>query len=136
MPGFLAIALTDAEWTTVGLAVLLAILIAWIGVRAWRRSRLTPAERERRRRHRLVSTGKMGDANLLEIRDNLLLYSYDVRGVGYTASQDISELRHALPADLSATAGVILVKYDASNPADSIVLAEARSGLRGSPPQP
>jgi len=40
----------------------------------------------------LFSTGKMGDANLLDIRDGLLVYSYAVRGVEYTASQDISGL--------------------------------------------
>ena len=30
----------------------------------------------------------MGDATLIEVRENLVFYSYDVRGVEYTASQD------------------------------------------------
>jgi hypothetical protein len=136
MPGFLAIAYTDADWVTLGLAVALAVLIALIGIRAWRRSRPTPAEQERRRRHKLVTTGKMGDANLVDFKDNLLWYSYDVRGLEYTASQDISDLQGLLPGDLSTVVNAIYVKYDAQNPANSIVLAEDWNGLRGAPPQP
>jgi hypothetical protein len=77
----------------------------------------------------LLSTGKMGDANLLEIRDGLLFYSYAVRGVEYTASQDVSSLTSFVP-DGVASLGSICVKYDPRNPANSIVLAEEWSGLR------
>jgi len=78
----------------------------------------------------LIAHGNMGDANLVDIRDNLLVYSYDVRGVEYTASQDISKLREFLPAGTGSLAGPVLVRYDARNPANSIVLAEQWSGLR------
>jgi len=64
----------------------------------------------------------------MEIRDDLLIYSYDVRGVEYTASQDISRLKSRMPGDLSAI-GAVFVKYDPRNPANSIVLAEEWSGL-------
>jgi hypothetical protein len=77
----------------------------------------------------LVEHGKMGDAQLVEIRDELIFYSYGVRGVEYTASQDISQLKQLVPSDLSAL-GSVSVRYDAKNPANSIVIAEQWSGLR------
>ncbi len=107
----------------------LVVLVALIGYRAWQQSRITPEERERRRRAQLVVSGKMADATLVDIREDLLFYSYDVRGVDYTASQDISALRQYIPPDLSVLAPVS-VRYDAHNPANSIVLAEQWSGLR------
>jgi hypothetical protein len=122
------VSIAAAEGITAALfCVLLALLIA-MGVRAWLRSRVSPDEQERRRRRMLLSTGKMGDANLVEVRDDLLVYSYEVRGVEYTASQDISKLRAFVPGGLPG--GHITVKYDPRNPANSIVLAEEWSGLR------
>ena len=55
-------------------------------------------------------------------------YSYDVRGVEYTASQDIS--RFTVPTGFFGL-GAVCVKYDPRNPANSIVVAEEWSGLRG-----
>jgi len=121
--------LTPAELVTVALSALLVVLLAIFGYRAYQRSRVTPEERERRRRAWLVATGKMGDAVVVEMRDNLVFYSYDVRGVEYTASQDISLVAVRLPDGLGAH-GAVSVKYDARNPANSIVVAEEWSGLR------
>ena len=114
-----------ARLVSVLLAVALAAVVAVMGWRAWQRRRVTPEERERRRRAWLVATGKMGDAALVEIRDDLVFYTYAVRGVEYTASQDISMLS---PPDLS-NVPTVSVKYDPRNPANSIVLAEEWSGL-------
>jgi hypothetical protein len=114
---------------TLALAGALAILLALIGFQLWKRSRVTPEERERQRRAMLAAHGKMGDATLLEVQDGLLVYAYLVRGVEYTASQDITHLTPQMPPDLSAL-GVVAVKYDPKNPANSIVLAEQWSGLR------
>jgi hypothetical protein len=129
MPGALAWSYTTAGAVTLALAGVLVAAGAILGYRAWQRSRVSPEERERRRRAALVERGKMGDAQLLEIRDELLFYSYDVRGVEYTASQDISYLKQFVPSDLSAL-GSVSVRYDAKNPANSIVVAEQWSGLR------
>ena len=120
---------TAADGITAALLGVLVILLATIGVRAWLRSRISPDEKERRRRMMVLSAGKMGDANLLDIHDNLLVYSYAVRGVEYTASQDVSRLMPFVPEEV-ASLGHISVKYDPRNPANSIVLAEEWSGLR------
>jgi hypothetical protein len=128
MPGALS-SLTLAEEITIALAIVLVILLATLGVRAYQRSRVTPEERERRRRAWLVSTGKVGDAALVEMRDSLVFYTYAVGGVEYTASQDIVALSGKLPTGLSPN-GAVSVKYDPRNPANSIVVAEDWNGLR------
>ena len=119
---------TAANGITAALLGVLVILLAIIAVRAWLRSRISPDEKERRRRLMLLSAGKRGDANLVDIHDDLLVYRYAVRGVEYTASQDVSGLRPFVP-DGVASLGPICVKYDPRNPANSIVLAEEWSGL-------
>jgi hypothetical protein len=119
-----------AEYVTLALGAVLVVLAAVLGYRAWKSSRLTPEEIERRRRADLVAQGKMGDAFIVEFRDGHLFYSYAVRGVEYTASQNVAGLTARLPEDLSAL-GPVSVKYDARNPANSIVVAEEWSGLRG-----
>ncbi len=121
---------TAAELMTVALAAALVAILAVFGYRAWQRSRVTAEERERRRCAQLVATGKINDATLVEIRENLVFYSYSVRGVEYTASQDISRLAGKLAVDFSAVSA-LSVKYDPRNPANSIVVAEDWSGLRG-----
>lgn len=112
------------------LAGVLVLVSAIFGYRAWKLSRVTPEERERRRRVALVARGKMGDATITEMRGELVFYSYDVRGVEYIASQDLALLRDFLPADLSVLIGSVSVRYDPKNPANSIILAENWTGLR------
>ena len=131
MPRTLALQFTTAETVTLALAGVLVVLVAIMGYRAWLQTRVSPEERERLRRAALVATGKMGDATLMEVHEDLLVYSYAVRGVEYTASQDVSALRNLLPTDLAAL-GPLSVKYDARNPANSIVIAEQWSGVRAS----
>jgi hypothetical protein len=129
LPGNLAGPLTGVE--QIGLAAAGAALVAVVvyGVRAWRQSRVTPEERERLRRSWLVATGKMGDANLVEVRENHVFYAYLVRGVEYVASQDVAHLASFLPPDLSQV-GAVAVRYDSRNPANSIIVAEQWSGMR------
>ena len=56
------------------------------------RTNLRPGELERRRRAMLNTYGKMGDASVVEIQGTVAIYSYDVRGVEYTAAQDFSRV--------------------------------------------
>jgi len=120
-----------AETVTIALAIVLLVLVSIMGYRAWKQSRISPQERERQRRTVLVQTGKISDATLADVREDLLIYSYAVRGVEYTATQDISTLKELLPVDLAAI-GPVSVKYDPRNPANSIVVAEQWSGVRAS----
>jgi hypothetical protein len=129
MPGTLAWSSTAVEAGWLSLAVVSVALLALVGFRRWKASRVTPEERERRRRAMLVASGKMGDAVLVEIRENLIFFTYSVRGVEYTASQDVSALKDLVPQDLSALLAAA-VKYLPQNPANSIVVAEEWSGLR------
>jgi len=128
MPAALLVSFPAAEQTILALVVVLLAVAALAGYRAWRRNRISPEERERQRRELLVAAGKMGDATLMELRDDLLVYAYVVRGVEYIASQDVSRLRNRVPADLASLAAV-MVRYDAKNPANSIVVAEQWTGL-------
>jgi hypothetical protein len=107
----------------------LIALAVWIVVR--RNS--TPEKRERRRRLHIHATGRLGDALVTETDENLLYFSYSIRGVQYTASQDVSALRDRLPEDLSRLIGPSSMKYVSNNPANSILLCEEWSGLRPPP---
>jgi hypothetical protein len=101
----------------------------------WRavRSRLSPEKREQRRRLDLHVHGRLGDALLTECHEDTLYYTYDVRGVHYTASQDISALRDQLPDAPERLGGMVNMKYAAQNPANSILVCEEWSGLRAAP---
>ena len=129
MPGTLAWPPPAVQAALLSVTVAAVALLTILGIRHWRASRITPEERERRRRAMVVTLGKMGDAVLVEIRDDLIFFSYHVRGVEYTASQDVSALRERVPRDLSVLIAVA-VKYLPQNPANSIVVAEDWSGFR------
>jgi hypothetical protein len=129
MPGAQAWFDSAAGTVTLLLAGVLAVVVGILGYRAWKRSQINPEDRERRRRALLAAKGKMRDAALVDVRGDLVLYSYSVRGVEYTASQDVSQLISYLPAEKPITAAVA-VRYDPANPANSIVISEKWSGLR------
>jgi hypothetical protein len=54
-----------------------------------------------------------------------------VNGVEYSATQDVSSILEHLPGPAAALAGPVTVKYIPGNPANSIVVSEEWSGLRG-----
>ena len=122
------VSFTTAQWIGTALGVGLLALAAVMAYRAWVARRITPEERERQRRSLLVSIGKMGDATIVEVREDFLIYEYSVRGVEYTASQDVAVLKDRVPEDLSQIKAVS-VRYDPRNPANSIVVAEQWTGL-------
>ena len=95
------------------------------------RRRLTPAEKERRRRMALNRCQRTVEGLVLDAGPDLIHYQYELSGVAYSASQDVSALRHLLPEDPARLAGPVHVKYDPRNPANSIILCEEWSGLPG-----
>ena len=58
MPVALAGSFTTAEFITLALILALAAIVSVMSYRAWKFSRITPEERERRRRLALVAEGK------------------------------------------------------------------------------
>lgn len=114
----------------IGLACAIAAVLATLAIWITRRMRSTPEKRERLRRLTLQTTGRLGDAFLTEVHENLLHYTYKVRGVQYEASQDVSALRDHLPADPERMIGMVGMKYLPKNPANSILICEEWSGLR------
>ena len=129
MPGTLAWSYAETEAALAGLAVVAIALLALIGYRAWKAAHITPLERERRRRALLTAHGKLGDAVLVEVSDSLLVFTYGVRGMEYTASQDVSSIQDLLPSDLRSL-NAVAVRYLPDNPANSMLVAEEWSGLR------
>jgi len=118
--------------SSVGLAVLglIALLLIAGGVWLFVSSRQTAAQRERRRRLIVNRLGRMGDATVIDVRDDVLYYTYEVRGVAYNTSQDASDFHNMLPPDTSALIGPAGLKYSPGNPANSIIICEQWSGLR------
>jgi hypothetical protein len=105
---------------------------------------------ERKRRTELAHGGRIIDGNVidvLELEDDvtgqqmvLLVYTYDVAGVTYEASQDVTHLRQFIDLYSCRLGLPASAKYDPHNPGDSIVIAETWSGLRKAaivlPPKP
>lgn len=108
------------------LAIVLVALAVWIALRVHG----TPEKREKRRRLFVHRLGRLGDALITEASETTLYYSYSVRGVQYTASQDVTALRERLPSEPERLIGVTSMKYAPKNPANSILLCEEWSGLR------
>jgi hypothetical protein len=114
------------------IAVLGALTAGLVALAAWivLRTRGTPEKRERQRRLLVHHRGRIGDAMINEVTADALYYSYSVGGVQYEASQDITALRHLLPAELERLIGWSGMKYSSNNPANSILICEEWSGLR------
>ncbi len=93
-----------------------------------------PAERERRRRLAVNTGGRTGNGTIAELRDGILCYRYTIGGVEYTAFQDVSALAALLPDEPDTLIEKpVVIKYLPNNPANSIVLCEAWSGLQFQP---
>ena len=121
------------------IAAFVSVTALAAGLLLMARRRITPEEKERRRRQFVNQRGRITDAVITEVRvvDNpsgaashWILYSYDLRGVGYTAAQDITSLLAHISRDPRTIAGPASVKYLPDNPFNSIVICERWSGFR------
>jgi len=137
----------------VGLGVLAAVTIfLWL-----RRKPVDANEIERARRAYLNRVGRIVEGQVLEIVEHghaaapgngnakhssflkrngssevprkLLYYAYAISGVSYETAQDITGLEERLHLSRVASGQIASVKYDPSNPSNSILLADDWSGL-------
>ncbi|HEV2690122.1 MAG TPA: hypothetical protein VGV35_16305 [Bryobacteraceae bacterium] len=125
------------ESSSAQMAILVIVSVAFltIAIYFFIRSR-KPKDKEQRRRLEVNRYGRIGDATITDVQDNTIFYEYSVRGVVYTASQDITQLRDHIPADPDRLIGPCGLKYATSNPANSIIVCEEWSGLRTNPVKP
>ncbi|HEY3443465.1 MAG TPA: hypothetical protein VGK29_22085 [Paludibaculum sp.] len=115
----------------VRIAVGMAVSAGLISLAIWivYRRRMTPAERERRRRVLVNKTQRTTEATVTEATAEMIHFQYELRGVRYFASQDVSVLGAYLPEDITRLIGPVSAKYDPRNPANSIVVCEDWTGL-------
>lgn len=121
------------------LATAAAVLAAGAGLAAWWviSHRQSPEELERKRREYLVQHGRIIDGTVLDWTEQsatgdlkTLLYTYEISGVSYECAQDLSYLGDRVRVDASCLGMPASIRYDAKNPANSIIAAEEWTGLR------
>jgi hypothetical protein len=121
------------------IAAIAAATIGAVGIAFWTRStRKTPEDIERARRVRINHYGRITDGTVLDAQEmiankrpaQLVIYQYDVAGVSYEASQDITYLRQWVDLHTCRIGLPTSVKYDPQNPGNSIVISEGWIGLR------
>ncbi len=117
----------------------LAVIAVGVALVA-RKSRKSPDQKERERRTRISVGGRITDGTVIDVHEvegtadhpeaQLIVYQYDVAGVSYECSQDVTWLRHLVDLHSCRLGFPASVKYDPQNPGNSIVIAENWSGLR------
>jgi hypothetical protein len=94
---------------------------------------------ERERRAWLDRVGRITDGTVIDVQEmpdgrqrpaTFLIYHYDVAGVSYEASQDVTYLRQWINLHSCRLGLPTSVRYDPQNPGNSIVLSERWMGLR------
>jgi hypothetical protein len=108
--------------------------LAWLS-----RNKRTKPDPELERRTWLSQAGRLTIGTALDVQDGhaagdrtvqLLIYRYDIAGVAYDASQDVTRLRQFIDVHSCRMGLPVSVKYDPHNPGNSIVISETWSGLR------
>ena len=145
-----------ADWKLVlamggtALAAIAMILYAFL------RPAMDPEKEERRRRLHLNQIGRIAEGQVVELVEQppvakavrkglfgasarplanmgprlLVSYSYAISGVIYHTAQDITGLESQIRLERLVPGQPASIKYDASNPVDSILVADDWSGLR------
>ena len=145
-----------ADWKMVlamgGAAIAALAMIAY----AFFRPAANPEDEERRRRLHLNQIGRIAEGQIVELVEHppeskaarkglfgasarpladmrprhLVSYSYSISGVTYQTAQDITGLESQIRLERVVAGQPASIKYDASNPSDSILVADDWSGLR------
>jgi hypothetical protein len=130
------------EWQIASAAAGVALAA---GAALWFISRRRPTEDELEleRRQTLVNFGRIVDGMLLDcfqieneegtVRD-MLLYQYEISGVVYECSQDITPLALILDPAKVKIGMPCSIRYQPGSPENSILVAERWSGLRDGVP--
>jgi hypothetical protein len=115
-------------------ATLGAALVAYL---LFRRKPKTADDLERERREFLEHVGRITDGTVLDVQEiqehrpaTMLIYHYDVAGVAYEASQDVTYLRQKINLHSCRLGLPTSVRYDPQNPGNSMVVSEKWMGLR------
>jgi hypothetical protein len=117
----------------------LVIAIATSSLLLGRRKRKTPEQREALRRQRISTIGRITDGTVLDVQEydaetdhsrQMVIYTYDIAGVQYECSQDVTHLRQFVDLHSCRIGVATSIKYDPKNPGNSIVVAETWCGLR------
>ncbi|MGO8985103.1 MAG: hypothetical protein ACLPHI_14655 [Terriglobales bacterium] len=115
------------------------ILVALAGYALLRRKPKNADSIEQQRRIWLNTVGRITDGTVIDVQEittavnrpaTMLIYQYDVAGVSYEASQDVTYLRQWINLQSCRLGLHTSVKYDSRNPGNSMVIAEGWMGLR------
>ena len=135
-----------------GAAIAALAMVAY----AFLRPAVNPEEEERKRRLHLNQIGRIAEGQIVELVEHppesqaarkglfraaarplqdmrprhLVSYSYLISGVSYQTAQDITGLESQIRLERLVAGQPASIKYDASNPSDSILVADDWSGLR------
>ena len=119
-----------------------AIGLALVGYALLRRKSKTADDIELERRTWLNTIGRITDGTVIDVQElaveeklkrraaTMLIYKYDVAGVSYECSQDVTYLRHWVNLHSCRLGLPTSVKYDPQNPGNSLVVSETWMGLR------
>ena len=145
-----------ADWKlllALGGGTILAIALI---VFAFLRPNVDAEEAERKRRLHLNHIGRIAEGQVVELSEHppapvearrgllgsrsrplpdtrprcMVSYSYSISGVTYHTAQDVTGLESQVRFDRLVAGQQASVKYDPSNPSDSILVADDWSGLR------
>lgn len=120
-------------------------VVACLGGLLWfraTRTRTSEEDLERIRRQDLVLGGRIIDGTVLDVTEldpleaerpeglQLILYKYEIAGVAYECSQDITHLKDLIRIADIRVGFPCSVRYDVHQPENSIVIAENWIGLR------
>jgi hypothetical protein len=145
-----------ADWKLTLVVVAAAIAAVSMVAYAFFRPAIDTAAAEKKRRLHLNQIGRIAEGQIVELvehppeprevrkgvfgtgaqplADNrphhLVSYSYAISGVTYHTAQDITGLEGQIRFERLVAGQPASVKYDPSNPSDSILVADDWSGLR------
>ncbi len=145
------------DWRLIAGAAALIVGAAAVSVHFFFRKPEDPEDEERRRRFQLNQVGRIVEGQVVEMVETaaasphqsgsglfsrrraaassanparrLVRYSYSISGVTYETAQDVTGLEERLCLERLAAGQPASVKYDPSNPSNSILVADDWSGL-------